>query len=91
MLGLAPTTKYDLSHSECYMRLLHGEDLHKEWDRYDPVVLTINPPHGQTSRYTKPFDVLLFVGDAPIALFNLQTIVGTISRPYRYLTAQSAS
>ncbi|MFC1793237.1 hypothetical protein ACFL3Q_06580 [Planctomycetota bacterium] len=70
ILGMAPIKKYKLADSDCYLRLLRVEDLHKGGNWYDPVVLRINPPHGQTSHWTRPFDVLLLAGALPIALFT---------------------
>jgi len=71
IFGLAPIgEKRELADSDCYLRLLRVEDLHKGGNWYDPVVLRINPPHGQTSHWTRPFDVLLFAGALPIALFT---------------------
>lgn len=70
VFGLAPIEKGELADPDCYLRLLRVEDLHKGGNWYDPVVLRINPPHGQTSHWTRPFDILLLVGAVPIALFT---------------------
>ena len=70
VFGLAPIEKGELADPDCYLRLLRVEDLHKGGNWYDPVVLRINPPHGQTSHWTRPFDVLLLAGALPIALFT---------------------
>ena len=70
MIGLAPIKKGELADSDCYLRLLRVEDLHKGGNWYDPVVLRINPPYGQTSHWTRPFDVLLLAGALPITLFT---------------------
>jgi len=70
IFGLAPIEKGELADTDCYLRLLRVEDLHKGGNWYDPVVLRINPPHGQTSHWTRPFDVLLLAGALPIALFT---------------------
>jgi len=70
MIGLAPIKNGELADSDCYLRLLRVEDLHKGGNWYDPVVLRINPPHGQTSHWTRLFDILLLVGAVPISLFT---------------------
>ena len=70
ILGLAPIEKDELADSDSYLRLLRVENLHKGGNWYDPVFLRINPPHGQTSHWTRPFDVLLLAGATPIALFT---------------------
>jgi hypothetical protein len=50
------------------MRLLRVEDLHNGDRWYDPVVLRSNAPYGQTSHWTRPLDVLLLLGAAPLEL-----------------------
>ena len=70
ILGLTPIKKYELADSDSYLRLLRVENLHEVGNWYDPVFLRINPPYGQTSHWTRPFDVLLLAGAIPIALFT---------------------
>ena len=70
VFGLAPIEKGELADPDCYLRLLRVENLHKGGNWYDPVFLRINPPHGQTSHWTRPFDVLLLAGALSIALFT---------------------
>lgn len=60
----------DMADSDCYLRLLRVEALHDGGPWYDPVVPRINPPYGQTSHWTRPFDVLLLLGALPISLFT---------------------
>jgi len=52
ILGLAPTKTGELADSDCYLRLLRVEDLCKGGNWYDPVILRINPPYGQTYHWT---------------------------------------
>lgn len=66
--GLALGEKGELADSDCYMRLLRVEDLHNGGRWYDPVDLRSNAPYGQTAHWTRPLDVLLLLGAAPIAL-----------------------
>jgi hypothetical protein len=70
ILGLAPIKKYEFADSDCYLRLLRVEKLHNGGNWRDPVILRINPPYGQTSHWTRPFDVLLLTGALPIAMFT---------------------
>jgi hypothetical protein len=70
ILGLAPINKYELADSDCYLRLLRVENLHNGGNWHDPVILRINPPYGQTSHWTRPFDVLLLAGALPASLFT---------------------
>jgi hypothetical protein len=70
VLGLAPIKKYELADSDCYLRLLRVENLHGGGNWHDPVILRINPPYGQTSHWTRPFDILLLAGAMPVALFT---------------------
>jgi hypothetical protein len=58
IIGLAPIKKGELADSDCYLRLLRVENLHKGGKWYDPVTLRINPPHGQTSHWTRLFGVI---------------------------------
>jgi hypothetical protein len=60
----------ELTDSDCYLRLLRVEDLYNGGSWYDPVNLRINPPCGQTYHWTRPLDILLLGGAAPIALFT---------------------
>jgi hypothetical protein len=69
ILGLAPIKKYELGDSDCYVRLIRVSELYHTGKWYDPVISRINPPYGQTSHWTRPFDVLLLAGALPIALF----------------------
>jgi hypothetical protein len=70
IFGLAPIKKYELADSDCYLHLLRVENLHKGGYWYDPVITRINPPYGQTSHWTRPFDVLLLAGTLPLTLFT---------------------
>jgi hypothetical protein len=67
--GAALCKRGDLADSDCYMRLLRVEALHDGGPWYDPVVRRENAPYGQTSHWTRPFDVLLLLGAMPVALF----------------------
>jgi hypothetical protein len=66
--GLAPCDRGELADSDCYMRLLRVEELHNRGVWYDPVVYRSNAPYGETTHWTRPFDVLLLLGAAPISL-----------------------
>lgn len=90
ILGLAPIKKYELADSDCYLRLLRVEDLHKGGQWFDPVISRINPPNGQTSHWTRPFDALLLIGASFFAFFtDFETALfwwGVIISPFLLIT-----
>jgi len=85
VFGVAPCKKGELADSDCYMRLLRVEALHDGGLWYDPVMPRENAPYGQTSHWTRPFDVLLLLGAMPISLFvNFRSALfwwGVVSGP----------
>jgi len=66
--NVPPYKRGELVDSDCYTRLLRVTDLYRTGRWYDPVDLRSNAPYGQTSHWTRPFDVLMLLGAAPIAL-----------------------
>lgn len=69
--GAALCKKGELADSDCYMRLLRVEALHDGGPWYDPVVRRENAPYGQTSHWTRPFDVVLLLGAVPVGLSRM--------------------
>jgi len=57
-----------LADSDCYARLLRVEQLYNTGKWYDPVDMRSNAPYGQTSHWTRPFDVLLLLGALPLTV-----------------------
>ena len=70
ILGLTSVRSGELTDSDCYLRLVRVQNLYNGGSWYDPVLLRINPPYGQTYHWTRPLDILLLAGAAPIALFT---------------------
>jgi hypothetical protein len=68
--GLAPTKTYELCDSDCYMRLVRVSELYHSGRWYDAVISRSNAPYGESSHWTRPFDVLLLAGAVPLSLFT---------------------
>jgi len=68
--GLAPIKRNELGDSDCYMRLIRVSELYHTGKWYDPVIQRSNAPYGESSHWTRPFDVLLLAGAVPLGLFT---------------------
>jgi hypothetical protein len=66
--GSAPVKKGELADSDCYMHLIRASDLYNTGQWYEPVLIKSNAPYGEKLHWSRPFDVLLLLGAAPIAL-----------------------
>ncbi|MHC4791050.1 MAG: hypothetical protein ACYS8Y_06390 [Planctomycetota bacterium] len=66
--GSAPVKKGELADSDCYMHLIRASDLYNTGRWYEPVLIKSNAPYGEKLHWSRPFDVLLLLGAAPIAL-----------------------
>jgi hypothetical protein len=66
----APIKKYRLADSDCYMRLVRVSELYHSGGWYDTIISRSNAPYGESSHWSRPFDVLLMAGAVPLSLFT---------------------
>ena len=59
----------ELRGTDSYMRLLRVTQLHETGDWFDLVIPRSNAPYGEQLHWTRPFDILLLIVAAPVALF----------------------
>lgn len=65
----APMSNGELWGADEYMRLVRVERLWATGAWYDGVILRSNAPYGEALHWTRPLDVLLIAGAAPLAPF----------------------
>ncbi len=65
--GDSPLSRGALWTADGYMRLVRVEALYETGDWYDGVVHRSNAPYGESLHWTRPFDVVLLAGAAPLA------------------------
>ena len=62
----APLVRGALRGTDGYMRLVRVEALWQEGDWYNTVLRRSNTPYGERQHWTRPLDVLLIAGAAPL-------------------------
>ena len=67
LFNFASAKKGELIGTDGYVRLTRVTDLYETGDWYHPAPMKTNTPYGDTSHWTRPFDVVLLAGAIPLS------------------------
>lgn len=65
----SPVLTGELMGPDSYMRMVRVQELLTHWDWHNSGIPRSNAPYGDNLHWTRPFDILLLIIGAPIALF----------------------
>lgn len=65
----SPVLNGEMMGPDAYMRLVRVENLLANWDWQNSGIPRSNAPYGDSLHWTRPFDILLLIVAAPVALF----------------------